>query len=98
MLAAGLLLLFSILGYLISPRDSKGQPILLLQEVKAFGDYQNSARGWISRLNTLDSEIVSVMSGIDHGDPFSQSHQTQEMLHHAVDLEPIRIILRRGTR
>ena len=86
MIAAGLLLLFSILGYMISPRDSNGQPILLLPEVKAFGDYQNSARGWIYRLNTLDSEIVSVMSGIDHGDLFSQSHQTQEMLQHAVDL------------
>lgn len=86
MFAAALLLFFSVLGYLISPRDSNNQPILLLPEVKAFGDYQWSAREWINRLSILDSEIVSVMSGLDHGDLFSQSHQAQEMLQHAVEI------------
>ena len=81
-----LLFVFSLIGYLVSPRDADGQPILLLPEVKALGDYQQSMKGWIIQINTLDSEITSVMAGTTHGDLFSQSHQTQEMLQHAVDL------------
>jgi hypothetical protein len=80
------LLVFALIGYVVSPRDKDGQPILLLPEVKSFGDYQQSVKGWTVQINTLDSEISSVLTGTTQGDLFSQSHQTQAMLQHAVDL------------
>lgn len=80
------LLVFSLIGYVVSPRDKDGLPILLLPEVKSFGDYQQSVKSWIVQINNLDSEISSVLTGTTQGDLFSQSHQTQTMLQHAVDL------------
>ncbi len=75
--AALLLFVFSLIGYLVSPRDVDGLPILLLPEVKSLGYYQHSVKSWIVQINTLDGEITSVMSGTNQGDLFSQSHQTQ---------------------
>ena len=81
-----LMILFTTIGYFVSPHDENDQPVLLLPEVKAFDDYRMKTQDWLIRLNTLDGEIASILSGTSQGDLFSQSHQTQQMLEHAVDL------------
>jgi hypothetical protein len=81
-----LMILFTAIGYFVSPRDENDQPVLLLPEVKAFDDYRMKTQDWLIQINTLDGEIASILSGTSHGDLFSQSHQTQQMLQHAVEL------------
>ena len=81
-----LMILFTAIGYFVSPRDENDQPVLLLPEVKAFDDYRMKTQDWLIQINTLDGEIASILSGTSNGDLFSQSHQTQQMLQHAVEL------------
>jgi hypothetical protein len=79
-------ILFAALGFIVSPRDEKGQPLLLSPDVKAFQDYREIAQDWRNHLNDIDGEISTILSGTNEGDLFSQSHQTQQMLQNAVEL------------
>jgi hypothetical protein len=81
-----LVVLLSIVGYLASPRDRDGKPILLSPEVKAVEDYRRSAQSWLDQLRTLDGEIAGLLQTDNQGDLFTQSRQAQQMLQHAVDL------------
>lgn len=81
-----LVVVFSALGYFISPRDRDGKPILLSPEVKAVEDYRRSAQSWMDQLGTLEGEIAGLLQTDSQGDLFTQSRQAQQMLQHAVDL------------
>jgi hypothetical protein len=81
-----LVVLLSVLGSFVSPRDVDGKPILLSPEVKAVEDYRRSAQSWMGQLRTLDGEIVGLLQTDRQGDLFTQSRQAQQMLQHAVDL------------
>lgn len=81
-----LAVVFSAIGYFVSPLDEAGKPVLLLPEVKAFEDYRGSARAWVGKLNNLDTEITALLSDAGPGDLFTQSRQAQQMLQHAVEL------------
>ena len=88
---AGIILLilavvFSAIGYLTSPLDNTGKPVLLLPEEKAFEDYRRSASDWLAQMNSLDAEITELLSDKNAGDLFTQSRHAQDMLQHAVDL------------
>lgn len=81
-----LVVLVSVIGFFVSPRDGDGRPILLSPDVKAVEDYRRSAQSWMEQLRTLDGEIAGLLQTDNHGDLFSQSRQAQQMLQHAVDL------------
>lgn len=81
-----LIVLLSVTGFIVSPRDGDGRPILLSPDVKAVEDYRQSAQSWMEQLRTLDGEIAGLLQTDNHGDLFTQSRQAQQMLQHAVDL------------
>jgi hypothetical protein len=86
LILAGLALLFTVIGAMVSPLDDQGQPVLLLPEVKAIEAYRQTARGWIVEMNLLDGEIAGVISPDQAGDLFSRSRGAQQTLERAVDL------------
>ena len=65
----GLVILFTILGGLVSPLDTEGKPVLLLPEVKAVEDYRRSARKWLREITVLEGEITQVFSQEGGGGP-----------------------------
>ena len=81
-----LVVLLSVIGFIVSPRDGESRPILLSPDVKAVEDYRRSAQFWMEQLRTLDGEIASLLQTDSQGDLFTQSRQAQQMLQHAVDL------------
>jgi len=81
-----LMMLLSVVGFFVSPRDGEGMPILLSPEVKAVEDYRRSAQSGMEQLRVLDSEIAGLLQTNQQGDLFTQSRQAQQMLEHAVDL------------
>ncbi len=82
----GVAVFFTMVGALVSPSDAEGKPVLLLPEVKAVEDYQNSAQVWISDMAILDGEVARILASDKQGDLFSQSRAAQQALQHAVDL------------
>jgi hypothetical protein len=82
----GLAAVFTIIGAFVSPLDDQGKPVLLSPEIKEVEDYRQSAKGWISELTVLDSEIANVLSAQQQGDLFSQSRLAQLTLQHVVAL------------
>lgn len=81
-----LVVLLSVIGFIVSPSDGDGRPILLSPDVKAVEDYRWSAQAWMEQLRTLDGEIAGILQTDNQGDLFTQSQQVQQMLQHAVDL------------
>lgn len=81
-----MVVLLSVIGFIISPRDGDGRPILLSPDVKAVEDYRRSAQAWMEQLRILNGEIAGLLQTDNQGDLFTQSRQTQQMLQHAVDL------------
>ncbi len=87
---AGVLLLilavvFSAIGYFVSPHDEAGKPILLLPEVKQMESYRRSSFRWINDFHSLDRQIVTIAAN-QQGDLFSQSREAQAALQLAVQL------------
>lgn len=87
---AGVLLLvlavvFSAIGYFVSPHDEAGKPILLLPEVKQMESYRRSSLQWIEDFHSLDGQIATIAAN-QQGDLFSQSRQAQAALQLAVQL------------
>lgn len=87
---AGVLLLvlaviFSVLGYLVSPQDESGKPILLLPEVKQMEAYRRSSLRWVEDFRALDGQMLRIVAN-PQGDLFSQSREAQSALQMAVQL------------
>jgi hypothetical protein len=87
---AGILLLilavvFSSIGYFVSPFDETGKPILLLPEVKQMESYRRSSFQWIEDFHSLDRQITTIAAN-QQGDLFSQSREAQSALQLAVRL------------
>lgn len=87
---AGVILLvlavvFSSIGYFVSPHDEAGKPILLLPEVKQMEAYRRFSSQWIEDFHKLDSQIASIAAN-QQGDLFAQSRDAQNALQLAVQL------------
>jgi hypothetical protein len=87
---AGVLLLvlaviFSFIGYFVSPHDEAGKPILLLPEVKQMEAYRRSSFQWIEDFHALDSQITTIAAN-QQGDLFAQSREAQSALQLSVRL------------
>lgn len=78
--------LFSIIGFFVTPVDDLGKPILLLPDVKAVEDYRQTGSSWVSELKELDAEISNILVETNTGDLFSRSRAAQTALQHAVSL------------
>ena len=82
----GIVVLFTVIGGLVSPIDDQGNPVLLLPDVKAVEDYRQSAQSWITELTVLEGEIAHIIAADQQGDLFSQSRSAQQTLQHAIEL------------
>jgi len=76
-------LLFIGLGWLASPRDAQGHPLLLLPDVKAVEDYRRAATYNAAGLRLLDGEIAALLQG-SSPDLFTKSSQAQAAFEHAL--------------
>lgn len=79
------ILVFGIVGWLATPEDEKGQPILLLPSVKKIEDYRAKAEGWTEELRLLDGRLAVLMSG-NSKSLFSQSQSSQALFEEYVKL------------
>jgi hypothetical protein len=64
------------IGWLCSPVDQNGRPILYLPDVKVVEDYQRLASEWAVRLGVLDGRLSTLLAGNSH-DLFGQSRAAQ---------------------
>lgn len=72
-----LLLLFGLIGFVNTPFDSQGQPLLLLPDVKAMMEYQKLAQHWNQQFTQLGGELSQLLSDQSSGDLFTQSRNAQ---------------------
>ena len=78
-------IVFSAIGYFVSPLDSNGKPILLSPEINQMESYQRSTIRWVEKYQDLDREISTIIAN-PQADLFSQSHDAQSALQAAVSL------------
>jgi hypothetical protein len=74
------------LGLLISPQDSTSRPILLLPDAKAVEDYRVSIGTWDKRMQSLDAEISTLLSGKFGSDLFTKSREAQKIVEATLQL------------
>jgi hypothetical protein len=68
--------ILGVVGWLASPFDNSGRPLLLLPDVKRVEDYRRQARTWADDLRLLDGRLATLLSG-STGDLLSQSREGQ---------------------
>lgn len=73
-----LVIAFGVIGWQTTPKDEKGQPLLLLPDVKKVEDYRQKAEKWVEELKTLDGKLAVLMSG-NSNSLFSQSKNSQDL-------------------
>jgi hypothetical protein len=78
-------LIFSVIGYFVSPHDEDEKPVLLLPEVRQMETYRRSANRWMQGFQALDSQIATIAAN-QQVDLFSQSREAQKALQQAVSM------------
>jgi len=73
-----LIVVFGAVGWRTTPKDEKGQPVLLLPDVKRVEDYRKKAGKWTDELKLLDGKLAVLMSG-NTNSLFSQSKSSQDL-------------------
>lgn len=76
---------FGVVGWLVTPKDEKGQPILLLPDVKSVEDYRRKAKDWTEEFGLLDGRLAVLLSG-NSKSLYSQSRNSQELFSDYVKL------------
>ena len=69
-------LALGFLGWVVSPLDPEGRPIILLPDVKRVEDYREKVGTWTSDLRLLDGRLTTLLAG--NGDLLSQSREGQQ--------------------
>lgn len=72
------------LGVVVSPRDQANRPILLLPDARAVEEYRSSISNWHERMNALDAQIATVLSGKFGSDLFAKSREAQKVMDAAI--------------
>lgn len=72
------LIIFGVVGWLVTPKDEKGQPILLLPDVKAVENYRRKAKDWTEEFGLLDGRLAVLLSG-NTKSLYSQSKSSQDL-------------------
>lgn len=70
-------IVLGVVGWMASPVDADGRPLLLLPGVKKVEDYRRESRAWIEDMRLIDSQLTTVLS--DQGDLLSQSQSGQNI-------------------
>jgi len=78
-----LAIILTVVGALSTPHDARGQPLLLLPDVKVVEDYRLSISSATANLQLLDGEIAALLAG-QNSDLFTQSRQAQAAFEHAL--------------
>lgn len=71
------------LGWVVSPRNEQGRPLLLLTDVKAVEDYRRLAGQSAHELRVVDGEISTTLAG-DTTDLFGQTRNAQNAFEHSL--------------
>lgn len=79
------LVIFGVVGWLVTPKDEKGQPILLLPDVKSVEDYRRKAKDWTEDFGLLDGRLAVLLSG-NTKSLYSQSNSSQKIFSDYVKL------------
>jgi hypothetical protein len=67
------------IGWLASPRDALGHPILLTPDVKAVEDYRRQAITWSRALRLDNGEMTVALADQTRGDLLTRSQQAQAL-------------------
>ena len=73
------------LGWVVSPRNDQGRPLLLLADVKAVEDYRRLADQMAKELRLVDGEIATTLAG-DTTDLFGQTRNAQNAFEHILNV------------
>jgi hypothetical protein len=73
-----LLVVFGIVGWTLTPTDDRGQPLLLLPDVKKVEDYRKQAKNWAEQLTLLDGRLAVLLND-NSNDLYSQSKDSQDL-------------------
>ena len=71
-------IVFGVVGWIVTPKDEKGQPVLLLPDVKSVEDYRRKAKSWTEELKLLDGRLAVLVSG-NPKSLYSQSRNSQNL-------------------
>ena len=71
-------IVFGVVGWMVTPTNEKGQPILLLPDVKKVEDYRSKAVKWSKEFQILDGRLATLMSG-NSASLYSQSNTSQDL-------------------
>jgi hypothetical protein len=77
------ILALMVLGWISSPRNQQGRPILLLPDVKAVGEYIRLAGNTAKELRLVDGELNNILAG-DPTDLFGQTRSAQNSFEHSL--------------
>lgn len=84
--AALAVVILLVTGFIASPHDQAGHPILLLPDAKEVEDYRHSVSSWHERMRTLDAEMNTLLSGKFGGDLLARSRKAQLALETTIQL------------
>jgi hypothetical protein len=79
-------IVFLIIGFIASPKDNVGRPILLLPDIRAVEEYRIAIVRWSSQAQDLDTQINTILSGKFGDDLFTRSRESQKMIDAGVRL------------
>ncbi len=74
-----------VLGYVVTPNDSDGHPLLLLPDVRNAQKYKWAVHRWVDDLHQLDGEIEQILQQ-ENMDLLTNARQGQDAFEEAVKL------------
>lgn len=72
------------IGWMASPVDADGRPLLLMPAVKRVEDYRRDARSWTEQMKTIDGQLTTLLAS--QGDLLSQSQSGQTTFEKSLNL------------
>src|SRR5574338_417957 len=75
------LLMLTTLGWVVSPRNQQGRPLILMPDVKSVEEYRRLAERTSQELKLVDGELSGILGG-DSSDLFGQTRSAQRSLEH----------------
>ncbi len=83
--ALALVVVFGLIGWVSSPLDENGRPVMLLPDVKAVEDYRRQAVSWTEDLRLLDGRLSTLLAG-NSEDLLGQSRSAQNSFQDSLNI------------
>ena len=74
------------IGYVASPRDEQGRPLLLVPGVRAVETYRRQVVEWAQAWRELDGDLRAILSETSATSLLAQSQKAQDSFERAVEL------------